>query len=148
MYSTKQKVFLYIAWIQALVATVGSLYLSLGLHWTPCVLCWYQRTMMYPLVLVIGSLIVTETVNVDEIVLPVAVLGWLVSVYQNLLMFKILPESAAPCMAGISCTIPYHLFATFLTVPLLSFTAFTVIIICMIVYRVMRKRAQASAIKA
>jgi disulfide bond formation protein DsbB len=148
MMQTKQKVVLYIAWIQAVVATAGSLFLSLGLGWTPCVLCWYQRTMMYPLVLVIGALIVSEAVNIDEIVLPVAVVGWLVSVYQNLLMFKILPESAAPCMAGISCTIPYHLFATFLTVPLLSFIAFTVIIICMITYRVMRKRAQLSIVKA
>lgn len=145
---TKQKVVLYIAWIQSVVATAGSLYLSLGLGWTPCVLCWYQRTMMYPLVLVIGALIATEVVNVDEIVLPVAIVGWLVSVYQNLLMFKILPESAAPCTAGISCTIPYHLFETFLTVPLLSFIAFTVIITCMITYRVMRKRSARIVAKA
>lgn len=43
-----------VAWLVALVATVGSLYLSEGAHFTPCRLCWYQRIAMYPLVVVLG----------------------------------------------------------------------------------------------
>lgn len=43
-----------LAWLVAVVATLGSLYLSEGAHLTPCRLCWYQRIAMYPLVVVLG----------------------------------------------------------------------------------------------
>ena len=43
-----------LAWLVALVATLGSLYLSEVAHFTPCRLCWYQRIAMYPLVVVLG----------------------------------------------------------------------------------------------
>lgn len=42
------------ATVVAGVATAGSLYLSLGLGLVPCELCWYQRVLMYPLVVVLG----------------------------------------------------------------------------------------------
>ena len=41
---------LYPAWVVAIVATLGSLYFSEIRHFVPCVLCWYQRILMYPLV--------------------------------------------------------------------------------------------------
>lgn len=37
----------------AVVATLGSLYLSEGAHLVPCRLCWFQRTMMYPLAVIL-----------------------------------------------------------------------------------------------
>ncbi len=43
-----------VAWLVALVATLGSLYLSEVAHFDPCRLCWYQRIAMYPLVVVLG----------------------------------------------------------------------------------------------
>ena len=43
-----------LAWLVAIVATLGSLYLSDVAHFTPCRLCWYQRIAMYPLVVVLG----------------------------------------------------------------------------------------------
>ena len=39
--------FLLIAWLQAVVATFGSLFFSEVLKYPPCVLCWYQRIVMY-----------------------------------------------------------------------------------------------------
>ncbi|MCA9389895.1 disulfide bond formation protein B, partial [candidate division WWE3 bacterium] len=47
------KLYYYLAWLQALVASVVSLYFSEILHWPPCTLCWYQRIFMYPLVMII-----------------------------------------------------------------------------------------------
>ena len=41
-----------VAWLQAVIATTGSLYFSEVMHLSPCTLCWYQRLMMYPLVFV------------------------------------------------------------------------------------------------
>ena len=130
-----KRTFLYIAFAQALIATAGSLYLSQILHWTPCILCWYQRIFMYPLVIILGVAIVMEVTNVEYIVLTMTAFGGLVSIYHNLLMYRIIPESLAPCSAGVSCTINYHFWFGFLTVPLLSLTAYLVITICMLIYR-------------
>lgn len=45
---------LYIAWVTVLLGMFGSLYFQYILHFQPCVLCWYQRIAMYPLVVIIG----------------------------------------------------------------------------------------------
>jgi disulfide bond formation protein DsbB len=43
-----------VAWLVALVAMLGSLYLSEVADFQPCRLCWFQRIAMYPLVVVLG----------------------------------------------------------------------------------------------
>lgn len=131
----KKQAYLYIAWTQALVATLGSLFLSVVLHWTPCVLCWYQRTMMYPLAIILAVAILKEISDIEWVVLPLSFVGMAIAVYHNLLQYKILPESYAPCTTGASCTIPYHFWFGFLTVPLLSLVAFIVITASMLAYR-------------
>ncbi|WP_143118042.1 disulfide bond formation protein B, partial [Shouchella clausii] len=45
---------LSIGWIASFIATLGSLYFSEILEYTPCELCWYQRIFMYPLVIILG----------------------------------------------------------------------------------------------
>lgn len=39
-------------WLVSLVATLGSLYFSEVRGYEPCELCWYQRILMYPIVLI------------------------------------------------------------------------------------------------
>lgn len=126
---------LYIAWAQAMVATLGSLFFSEVMHFTPCVLCWYQRILMYPLAIVIPVGIIKKDKFLSNYVLPLAGLGWLIALYHNLLYYKILPESTAPCVAGVSCTTKFFAWFGFVTIPLLSLTAFTVIIVCMLIAR-------------
>src|SRR5688572_14699531 len=95
---------LYGAFGLSLLAMLGSLYYSEILHLPPCVLCWYQRIAMYPLVLLFGVAIYKRA---RDLILPatvLAVIGWAIAVYHNLLYFNILPDAAAPCVAGISCT--------------------------------------------
>lgn len=41
---------LLVALLAACLATAGSLFFSEVWGWIPCVLCWYQRILMYPLV--------------------------------------------------------------------------------------------------
>lgn len=125
---------LYLAWLQALVATLGSLYFSEIAKFTPCVLCWYQRIAMYPLVAIILVGMLLKDKRLPLYVLPVALIGWGISIYHNLLYYKILPESIAPCVNGVSCTTKFFAWFGFITIPFLSLTAFTVIIACMIIY--------------
>lgn len=113
---------------QALVATLGSLYFSEVLKFPPCVLCWYQRICMYPLVLILGTGIVTNDKKVIWYTLPLASIGWIIALYHNLLYYKILPESVAPCVNGVSCTTKFVEYFGFVTIPLLSWIAFSIIL--------------------
>ena len=122
---------LYLAWAQAIVATLGSLYFSEIRHFTPCVLCWYQRILMYPLVLIIAVGILKHDKKLYQYVYPLSILGFLIAFYHVLLQNGILPESVAPCVLGASCTTKYVGYFGFITIPLLSLVAFTVINICM-----------------
>jgi len=45
---------LFGAWLIALVATTGAIFLGEVMGMTPCVLCWYQRIAMFPLALILG----------------------------------------------------------------------------------------------
>lgn len=123
----------YVAFTQALVATLGSLVLSEIIKLPPCVLCWYQRTAMYPLVIILAIGILRGDRKLHQYVLPLAVIGWLLAAYHSLLQWKIIPDSLAPCVEGISCTTLQVNLLGFITIPFMSLVAFTVIIASMIV---------------
>ncbi len=122
----------YLAWIIALVATVGSLFFSEVMDLPPCVLCWYQRIAMYPLVVVIGVGILTNDARMRNYALPVCLIGLAISIYHNLLYYGILPESIAPCVEGISCTSRQIEWLGFITIPLMALTAFGGAALCLI----------------
>ena len=125
---------LYIAFAQALIAMLGSLFFSEILKLPPCILCWYQRICLYPLVVILAVGILRKDKRVYEYALPLGFVGWLISIYHNLLYYKILPESVAPCTQGISCTTKQIELFGFVTIPLMAFLAFSVINICMYVF--------------
>ena len=126
----------YIAWIQALVATAGSLACSEVLHLTPCTLCWYQRIAMYPLVLLIGVGIVLGDRRLALYALPLSVTGLVIAAYHNLLYYGVIAEGITQCTLGVSCTeVQLELFGVpFLTIPTLSLIAFTVITVSLTLY--------------
>ncbi len=126
---------LYIAWIIALLAVIGSLYFSEIKGFAPCVLCWFQRIAIYPLVVLIPVGIIKKDPRIADYVLSLTIVGTLISIYQNLLYYKILPESISPCSAGVSCTTKYVEYFGFLTIPLLSLITLITITVLMIMYK-------------
>jgi disulfide bond formation protein DsbB len=123
---------LHIAWFQALVATLGSLFFSEVMGWTPCVLCWYQRIFMYPLVFILTVGILLKDKKLALYVLPLSITGWLIAAYHNLLYYGVIQEV---CKQGVSCTTRFFAWFGFITIPLLSLIAFTVITSCLLIYR-------------
>ncbi len=123
------------ALLQAGVATLGSLYFSEVLKFPPCVLCWYQRIFMYPLVAILAVGIWKKDNNLAYFVLPLSILGIIIAIYHNLLYYGIIPESQAPCILGVSCTTKFIEWAGFITIPFLSLSAFTAITLLMLLYK-------------
>jgi len=126
---------LYGAWVIALVATAGSLFFSEVMHLPPCVLCWYQRIAMYPLVVVVGVGILGRDPGFKRYALPLCLGGLAVSVYHNLLYYGVLSESIAPCTQGVSCTSRQIEWLGFITIPLMALTAFLLIALCLVCHR-------------
>lgn len=134
-----KKNILYIAWAIALTSTLVSLYFSEFLHFAPCTLCWYQRIAMYPLTVILLVGILKKDKNLSFYALPLSIFGLLVSIFQNLLYFQLIPERISPCTVGVSCTTKYVSFFGFIDIPLLSFFAFLLITICLLIYKNSRK---------
>lgn len=127
-------ILLFLAWLTALIGTLGSLFFSEVMGYPPCVLCWYQRILMYPLVFILPAGIFPLDKKAVKYTLPLALIGLGTSIYHNLLYYKILPESAAPCKLGISCTTVHIQWLGFITIPFLSFMAFLTIVALLIIF--------------
>lgn len=125
----------YMAWLIALLSVTGSLFFSEVIQLPPCILCWYQRIAMYPLVVILGSGIIARDGKMKMYALPLCLIGLAVSVYHNLLYYGILPESIAPCVQGISCTSRQIEWLGFITIPLMALTAFIGIALCLLFYK-------------
>jgi len=125
----------YAAWVTALFASAGSLFFSEVMELPPCVLCWYQRIAMYPLVLVIGTGIAMRDARWKFYALPLAIAGLAVAVYHNLLYYGILPESISPCREGISCTTVQIEWLGFITIPVLALVSFLAVTVFTLFYR-------------
>jgi disulfide bond formation protein DsbB len=115
------------AWLLAASGTLGSLFFSEVMGYAPCALCWYQRIMLYPMVITLGMGLFPLDRSAIRYSLPLAVAGWFVALYHNLLYHGIIPEDLQPCRQGVSCTETYMDIFGFLTIPMLSLILFSTI---------------------
>lgn len=125
----------YLAWFVVLVSISGSLYFSEIKLYAPCVLCWLQRVAMYPLIVILTVGIILKDKNLPLYVLPLSIFGSIIAFYHTLLNYGIISEGLGPCQFGVSCTTKYIEWFGFVTIPLLSLTAFLLITLLMLLYR-------------
>ncbi|MDW7772496.1 MAG: disulfide bond formation protein B [Desulfobulbaceae bacterium] len=126
---------LFLCWLVAVISALGSLFFSQVMGFAPCLLCWYQRIFLFPLVILLAVGLFPFDKNVVKYALPLALAGWLTALYHNLLYAGIIPESIKPCTQGISCTEKYIELFGFITIPLLSLLSFSTIIVLLILIK-------------
>lgn len=117
----------FAGWLVAAIATLGALFMSEVMGLAPCVLCWYQRIFMFPLVFVLAAGLFPFDRRVLRYALPLVVAGWSVGVFHLLLIAGYIPKSATPCSQGVPCSQVEVEWFGFVTIPLLSVVAFSVI---------------------
>ncbi|MEK3994981.1 disulfide oxidoreductase [Psychrobacillus sp. FSL K6-2365] len=123
---------LYFAWLVSIVATLGSLYFSEIKGFIPCDLCWFQRIFMYPLVVILGIGTFQSDISVKKFVLPLSIVGGLISLFHYLEQKVPGFGGIRPCVSGVPCSAEYINWFGFVTIPFLALTAFTLITISMI----------------
>lgn len=125
----------YLAWLVSLASTLGSLFFSEVMKLPPCVLCWYQRIGLYPLVILFTVGILGQDNKMSRYAWPFVLLGLLTAIYHNLLYYHFIPESISPCTQGASCTERQIEWFGFVSIPMLSLLAFLFIGLCLISFR-------------
>lgn len=134
------KFFPYVILLISLVSVLVSLFFSEIMKLPPCILCWYQRIAMYPIVAITAVGILLKDRNLPLYILPLGIIGWGIALYHNFLYYHIIPESIAPCQQGVSCTTQFFKIFGFMDIPLGSFIAFTLLCICTIIYLKYQKK--------
>lgn len=124
-----------IAWAQAVVGMVVSLYASEVIGLIPCALCWYQRIALYPLVVIFSVGLWRKDQFVYWYGLPLSLIGGLIALYHTMLQWGLVSESLITCVSGVPCSqASINLFG-FVNFPFLSLLGFGVITLCLILFK-------------
>jgi disulfide bond formation protein DsbB len=126
----------YTALLVAWVATCGSLFMSEALGWVPCLLCWYQRILMYPLALITAVGLLRRDNRAHAYVLALSVPGMAMSFYHYLYQKTDLFRGMVPCTVGVPCSSDYlNWLGGVVTIPFLALVAFALISVSVLVSR-------------
>jgi disulfide bond formation protein DsbB len=124
---------IFACWLIASISALGSLFFSEIMGFQPCVLCWYQRIAMYPLVLILPAGLFPFDRNIVRYALPLSLAGLLIAGFHLLLVAGFIPESIKPCVQGVPCSEVQIEWFGFVTIPLLSALSFLIITALLIV---------------
>ncbi len=120
------------AWIVATVSTLGSLYYSEHAGFVPCELCWYQRIVMYPLVIVLGVAALRRDRGIWMTTLVFVVIGAPLSLYHWLVERVPAFEESSSCSAVTPCSAPWFEKLGFVTLAWMAMSAFLLIGVLMV----------------
>ena len=116
---------LWLAFIIAIIATLGSLFYSEIAGYNPCKLCWLQRIFMYPLSIILLVAAIRKDRKVFSYVLPMTIIGGGIALGHYLLQ---LSQYTGVCVAdAIDCAQSYVFYAGFVSIPLMALVAFVLI---------------------
>ena len=95
---------------------------------------------MFPLAIVLFVGLFPFDAGVIRYALPLSVSGFVIAAYHWLLQLGVIPESAAPCQQGVSCSdVSLELFG-FVSIPMMSLFVFLIVTVLLVVM----KRSQSS----
>lgn len=120
---------LLLIWSTALVATLGSLYFSEIRGFQPCTLCWYQRILMYPILLIAGVALFQKNGKIALTTALFSIIGGCLSLYHYGIQKLSFLSDSAPACGAVPCTGQYINYFGFITIPFLALLAFSIIAI-------------------
>jgi disulfide bond formation protein DsbB len=107
---------------------LGSLYFSEIVNYKPCRLCWFQRTMMYPLAIILIIAALRKDWKVKFYAVPLAAIGAVIALYHWLLERFPNIESGV-CDVEVPCEFVWFELFGFVTLPFMALTAFVAVIV-------------------
>lgn len=114
---------------------VGSLFFSNVAGFSACFLCWIQRALMYPQIMLFGWYLYKPRRSLLDVALVMTILGLIVSGYHIILEnggAELIPCTAVLSLTA-SCTTKYVNIFGYVTIPVMSFTVFAALLSTLIV---------------
>jgi len=126
---------LFVSWIIACIATIGSLAFSEIREVAPCTLCWYQRIAMFPLALILGIAAFRKEYLIIPYALPLSIIGMLIALFH--LLLQEIPALSAVCTGGPACNAKSIDFSSLYAVifSLISFLLINIILLSLYRHR-------------
>lgn len=137
---------LWAAFVVSAVATGGSLFFSEVAGYVPCELCWYQRICMYPLVIVTLLAALARDNRVARYLLVLPLVGIGLAIYQLLIERGVVSQTQA-CLVSApgGCATKWIEEFGYMTIPLLSLTAFLLVLFFLTAAAIQGRRAPVPA---
>lgn len=134
-YNFVHKYILELLFWGTMAAVVGSLVYSEIVGFPPCDLCWIQRMMIYPQAIILLVAMKKKDKSIIDYLVPLSVIGAVVSLYQSLIQWGISGVSVLGCTAeGASCAKVYVREYSYITIPFMAFSVFVYVIVLKYVY--------------
>lgn len=114
-------------------SVLASLFYSNIIGFPPCELCWWQRVFIFPQVVLFAVAFYNERKNkiTDEMVfvysLILSLMGGVIALYNYIGQFS--PSLLTACGAGPSCAQIFFTSFGYITIPMMSLTAYLLLII-------------------
>lgn len=122
-----------LAFVIALAATLGALFIGEVMGQMPCTLCWYQRIAMFPLTAIFAVALWRGDVSGRVYALPLVIVGLVIALWHSGLYMGLIPEGVTPCtQTGPSCSDKAQMTILGLPIPYLSVAAFSAIGLCLL----------------
>lgn len=129
IFSFFKKNVIIFTFIISLTATLGSLFYSEIAGYEPCKLCWFQRIFMYPIPILLALSMWKKDRGIIKYVLGLSIIGGLLALFHYLLQVGIVPDGACGVVGySVSCSQRFVMEFGYITIPMMSLTAFVYII--------------------
>lgn len=136
-----QKYSLHLVFAVAFIATVGSLFYSEVAGYEPCKLCWFQRILMYPQTIILAIALFKKDKGIVPYIVGLSAVGAVISGYHYLLQLGIFTSGSCSTVGySVNCAKLFVMGFGYITIPMMAFTAFLLIIISMIILKLNEKQ--------
>jgi disulfide bond formation protein DsbB len=115
---------LLLTWLVVTGASIGTLVLSEVMGLVPCELCWYQRGLLYPQILIVGAAVLSQAVWIAVLSVLFSLAGLGVASYHSWLQLQ--PNPGDTCTVTNPCS-AVTLEVAGLSIPNLSLVTFAVV---------------------
>ena len=115
----------------AFLGILASLFYSEVAGFTPCLLCWWQRILLYPQALILLIALIAKDERARKYCLALSGIGAVLATYHTYLQFG--GNDLIPCSAtGVSCNHVYFVTYGYVTIPTMALTAFVLIFLLLL----------------
>lgn len=125
-----------LAFLAALISTLGSLYYSEIRGFEPCKFCWFQRIFMYPQVILLGFALWRRHYIMRLYGLILSAIGAIIALNHVILQHT--GTSILPCSAigqSVSCSKVFVVHLGYITIPMMALTGFVLMFMTLLMWK-------------